>query len=72
MLRCRLPSILSQRILALTGPSGIGKTATIRALAASSSIEIVEWKNGLDDWKLGDSEAFVDGKVEHPFSNSSS
>lgn len=52
-----------QRILALTGPSGVGKTATIRALAASSNIEIVEWKTGLDDWKLGDSESFIDGKL---------
>ena len=45
-----------QRILALTGPSGIGKSATLRALAGDMEIQLIEWKNSIDDWKIGDSE----------------
>jgi cell cycle checkpoint protein len=50
-----------KRILALTGPSGAGKTATITALARSMSIQITEWKSGLDDWRIGDIENGSDG-----------
>lgn len=38
-----------KRVLALTGPAGAGKTATLRLLAAELNIELVEWQNGMDD-----------------------
>ncbi|KAK7689412.1 hypothetical protein QCA50_007204 [Cerrena zonata] len=38
-----------RRILALTGPAGTGKTATIRILARELNVEILEWRNGIDD-----------------------
>ncbi|KIO18471.1 hypothetical protein M407DRAFT_225559 [Tulasnella calospora MUT 4182] len=38
-----------RRILALTGPAGVGKTATIRVLAKELDVELVEWRNGMDD-----------------------
>lgn len=47
--------------MALTGPSGAGKTATITTLARSMDIQIVEWKSGLDDWRIGDAEDGSDG-----------
>ncbi|KAG6888227.1 hypothetical protein C0992_009277 [Termitomyces sp. T32_za158] len=34
-----------RRILALTGPAGTGKTATIRVLAREMGFDIMEWKN---------------------------
>lgn len=34
-----------QRILALTGPAGSGKTATIKVLARELGFELMEWKN---------------------------
>ncbi|KAF8908184.1 Rad17 cell cycle checkpoint protein-domain-containing protein [Gymnopilus junonius] len=34
-----------RRILALTGPAGTGKTATIRVLAKEMGFEILEWRN---------------------------
>ncbi|KAG8989069.1 Cell cycle checkpoint protein rad17, partial [Tulasnella sp. 427] len=38
-----------RRILALTGPAGTGKTATVRVLAKEMGVELVEWRNGMDD-----------------------
>jgi len=38
-----------QRILALTGPAGAGKTATLRVLAKELNLEIVEWRNATED-----------------------
>ncbi|KAG8998506.1 Cell cycle checkpoint protein rad17 [Tulasnella sp. 427] len=38
-----------RRILALTGPAGTGKTATVRVLAKELGVELVEWRNGMDD-----------------------
>ncbi|KAG8903931.1 Cell cycle checkpoint protein rad17 [Tulasnella sp. 403] len=38
-----------RRVLALTGPAGVGKTATIRVLAKELDLEIIEWKNGRDE-----------------------
>ena len=38
-----------QRILALTGPAGSGKTATVKVLAGELGFEIVEWKNSMAD-----------------------
>lgn len=39
----------AQRVLALTGPAGVGKTATLRVLAKELNVEILEWRNGMDD-----------------------
>ncbi|KZT53578.1 hypothetical protein CALCODRAFT_47481 [Calocera cornea HHB12733] len=38
-----------RRLLALTGPAGAGKTATIRTLSKEMSIDIVEWRNSQED-----------------------
>ncbi|PPQ88176.1 hypothetical protein CVT25_005141 [Psilocybe cyanescens] len=38
-----------RRILALTGPSGTGKTATIRVLAKEMGFEILEWRNTIGE-----------------------
>ncbi|KAJ7263109.1 Rad17 cell cycle checkpoint protein-domain-containing protein [Mycena rebaudengoi] len=38
-----------RRILALTGPAGVAKTATIRVLARELDCEILEWRNGMGD-----------------------
>lgn len=43
-----------KRILALTGPAGSGKTASLRVLAKELDLEIVEWRNGMDDGIGGD------------------
>lgn len=45
-----------RRILALTGPSGTGKTATVRALAARDELdyEVVEWENEASFYEAGD------------------
>ncbi|KAJ9478311.1 Checkpoint protein RAD24 [Pseudozyma hubeiensis] len=40
------PSLLRHRkLLALTGPAGAGKSATIRALAADLDFDLLEWQN---------------------------
>jgi len=44
-----LPVLITQRILALTGPAGTGKTTTIRLLSESFGFEVLEWKNGISD-----------------------
>ena len=33
----------------MTGRAGIGKTATLRVLAAEVGFDILEWTNGVDD-----------------------
>ncbi|TCD62712.1 Cell cycle checkpoint protein rad17 [Steccherinum ochraceum] len=38
-----------RRILALTGPAGTAKTATLKVLSRELEFEISEWKNGMDD-----------------------
>jgi putative ribosome biogenesis GTPase RsgA len=38
--------LIEKRILVLSGPSGAGKTATIRALSSEMEFEIVEFKTG--------------------------
>ncbi|KZT63178.1 P-loop containing nucleoside triphosphate hydrolase protein [Daedalea quercina L-15889] len=38
-----------RRILALTGPAGTGKTATLRVLSRELGFEIVEWRNSIDE-----------------------
>ncbi|TDL27922.1 P-loop containing nucleoside triphosphate hydrolase protein [Rickenella mellea] len=43
-----------RRILTLTGPAGTGKTATLRVLAEEMSLELVEWRNSVDDRFAGD------------------
>ncbi|KDQ55490.1 hypothetical protein JAAARDRAFT_195860 [Jaapia argillacea MUCL 33604] len=43
-----------RRILALTGAAGTGKTATIRVLARELNLEILEWKNTVDESFAGD------------------
>ncbi|KAG9029405.1 Cell cycle checkpoint protein rad17 [Tulasnella sp. JGI-2019a] len=43
-----------RRILTLTGPAGSGKTATLKILAKELDVEIVEWRNGVDDSFQGD------------------
>ncbi|KAF9644261.1 hypothetical protein BDM02DRAFT_3103228, partial [Thelephora ganbajun] len=38
-----------RRILALTGPAGSGKTATVKVLARELGFELVEWRNSVAD-----------------------
>jgi cell cycle checkpoint protein len=38
-----------QRILALTGPAGTAKTATVRVLSRELGFEIVEWRNSMSE-----------------------
>ncbi|KAG6820461.1 hypothetical protein H0H93_000215 [Arthromyces matolae] len=40
---------MQQRVLALTGPAGAGKTSTIRVLAREMGFDIMEWKNVVGD-----------------------
>ncbi|GJJ11882.1 hypothetical protein Clacol_006120 [Clathrus columnatus] len=47
-----------RRVLALTGLSGTGKTATLKVLAKELEFEIVEWRNTLDDHFIGDREDY--------------
>lgn len=51
----RPPSKLQKyrRILALSGPSGVGKTATVRALASELGLEVVEWVEGAEENGIG-------------------
>ena len=42
-----------RRILALSGPSGVGKTATVRALATELGLEVVEWVEGAEENGIG-------------------
>ena len=39
--------MVEQRILALTGPTGSGKTATVKVLARELGFELIEWKNSM-------------------------
>ncbi|KAJ7083621.1 Rad17 cell cycle checkpoint protein-domain-containing protein [Mycena belliarum] len=41
-----------RRILALTGPAGTAKTATIRVLAREMDCEILEWRNAIGETSL--------------------
>jgi cell cycle checkpoint protein len=43
----------TQRILLVTGPAGIGKTTTVRLLARSLGIDLVEWTDSVDERGLG-------------------
>lgn len=47
-----------KRILALTGPAGTGKTATLKVLAKELQFDIVEWQNTVDDRFAGDGEDY--------------
>ena len=38
-----------QRILALTGPAGTAKTATVRILSRELGFEILEWRNSMSE-----------------------
>ncbi|PSR78076.1 hypothetical protein PHLCEN_2v7593 [Hermanssonia centrifuga] len=38
-----------RRILALTGPAGTAKTATVRVLSRELGFDILEWRNSVDD-----------------------
>lgn len=38
---------MTQRILALTGPAGSGKTTTVKVLARELGFELIEWKNSM-------------------------
>ncbi|KAF8650709.1 hypothetical protein AX16_005082 [Volvariella volvacea WC 439] len=61
-----------RRILALTGPAGTGKTATIRVLARELGFEIMEWRSsiaentmGVRDGFPGDKSSWMDSDVEY-------
>ncbi|KAJ3243901.1 Cell cycle checkpoint protein rad17 [Chytriomyces hyalinus] len=45
----------SHRLLALTGKSGVGKTATIRMLAMELDVDVVEWVNPTHGYASDDS-----------------
>jgi cell cycle checkpoint protein len=44
---------LFQRILLLTGPAGVGKSTSVRAIAGEMGVEVVEWNEGFEDWGFG-------------------
>ncbi|KAJ7248242.1 Rad17 cell cycle checkpoint protein-domain-containing protein [Mycena haematopus] len=52
-----------RRILALTGPAGTAKTATMRVLARESDCELLEWRNAMAEStsNVFDSDAQPDG-----------
>ncbi|KAF8320279.1 Rad17-domain-containing protein [Clavulina sp. PMI_390] len=52
-----------RRILVLTGPSGVGKTTTIRSLAGPADIQLVEWENSFDDWAINSHEIYSDDRI---------
>jgi ATP-dependent Lon protease len=49
-LACELTCFLLQRILLLTGPAGVGKSTSVRAIAEEMGVEVVEWNEGFEDW----------------------
>ncbi|EMD36255.1 hypothetical protein CERSUDRAFT_52549 [Gelatoporia subvermispora B] len=54
-----------RRILALTGPAGVGKTATIRVLARELGFDILEWRNTMDEqYSLDDDYGEYEGLSE--------
>ncbi|KAJ6535996.1 Rad17 cell cycle checkpoint protein-domain-containing protein [Mycena vulgaris] len=53
-----------RRILALTGPAGTGKTATIRVLARELDCEILEWRNAPGESAPN---GFGDGEYSAPY-----
>lgn len=57
-----------QRILALSGPSGVGKTATIKALASEMGLEVLEWVEGAEEHGIGGSfgEYLLSFTFSHP------
>lgn len=59
---CTCLSTDPQRILALTGPSGAGKTATLRALAKDDALHfsLVEWDNRDAYYDVGESQSAVE------------
>ncbi|EIW78507.1 hypothetical protein CONPUDRAFT_167507 [Coniophora puteana RWD-64-598 SS2] len=53
-----------RRILALTGPAGTAKTATLRVLAREMGFEIVEWRNGANERPWTANSMNIDGDVD--------
>ncbi|KAJ7595664.1 Rad17 cell cycle checkpoint protein-domain-containing protein [Mycena floridula] len=57
-----------RRILALTGPSGTGKTTTVRILAREMGFEILEWRNAMAETTgIFDDNAYASSSSEDPF-----
>ena len=50
--------MVEQRILALTGPAGSGKTATVKVLARELGFELIEWRNSMGD-AYGGASSFI-------------
>lgn len=48
-----------RRILALTGPSGAGKTAMVRVLSREMGFKILEWRNAIGESTFSKLEAFL-------------
>jgi ABC-type hemin transport system ATPase subunit len=44
-----IPPHLCQRILAMTGPAGTGKTSTLKVLSQEMGFEILEWRNAIGE-----------------------
>ncbi|KAJ9123972.1 hypothetical protein QFC22_000763 [Naganishia vaughanmartiniae] len=52
-----------RRILILSGPAGVGKTTTLRLVAAELGAEVVEWEEGVEEWSMS-------GQIERESLNS--
>ncbi|KAJ7211337.1 Rad17 cell cycle checkpoint protein-domain-containing protein [Mycena pura] len=62
-----------RRILALTGPAGTGKTATIRVLARELDCEVLEWRNAMVDTSptIFRDDALPETTYPHPYDSES-